>query len=875
MRLTNAQIGPALRALFVDIGPDGARGPVDFRALSVREFGTIYEGLLESSLSLAPSDLTVDPTTNAFLPAKPGDAIVVRAGEVYFHNASGARKSTGSYFTKQFAVEHLLNTALEPAITDHLSRVKAALEAADEAKATELFFDFRVADLAMGSGHFLVAAIDRIESRFTTFLATHPIPSVADELNRLAAAARHALGSSAADIEIEPSALLRRQIARRCIYGLDLNLMAVELARLGIWIHTFVPGLPMSALDHGLVVGNSLTGIGTLEEVLDVLEPQRTPGQYSLFLPQIETALSAAKERLLRAARTAEATKSEVREAAEAYSQAVTEAADAKALFDAAVAVRLGLVSLPSSPEVAIREGDRADVGDKIAKFAIAHLPYLFPEVFLRENPGFDVLLGNPPWEKVRHEPHQFWVIRDPGLRSLKGRRRDDRISWLRQSRPLDAAAEEREQSEREELKELLARGYKWQKSQHYDFAKIFAERNLRLVRVGGSVGIILPQALLVLGGWAPIREPMIRQHKVVVFPLRNRGEWLFDGVDVRMTVCLLALTAGEGVTVHSAADSLSQFRVEQESEGLHLSIAELADLSDELNVPWFEHSRDPEVFTALSLHPRLGSGLGWVKGTADSTRWDFSGSGRHKDFASEASTPGAWRVTMTRHVDAYRLTDDVEGKFVQTPSDLAATRRGVSIIDGRVVLDNSHPPIVFRFPARNDDSRTLIATALPQAGWLYSKGYAHGVRMDADVSTTDILALLGFLNSVPADWWARRFVDRHVGKRVIDGMPLPDWSPAEREEVATLVARLLQSNGYSSLAGGRVLPAAVDAPHDPIKLKARIEALAARGLGLSPNQVETIFLDFEETPDALPQEQRDAIRQLLKQDVVMRRADG
>ncbi|WP_063834874.1 Eco57I restriction-modification methylase domain-containing protein [Streptomyces globisporus] len=863
MRLTNAEIGPALRSLLVDTGEDGTVGPVDFRSLSVREFGTIYEGLLESSLSIAPSDLTVDLKTDTYLPAKDTDEVAVAAGQVYFHNASGARKATGSFFTKAFAVEHLLDTALEPALISHLAKVKALLDSGDHAAAAEVFFDFRVADLAMGSGHFLVAAIDRIENRFAAFLTTDPILAVSDELHRLADAARRELGATAPEVEIEPSALLRRQIARRCVYGLDLNLMAVELARLAIWIHTFVPGLPMSSLAHGLAEGSSLTGIGSVDEVLDILEPRRANDQYSFFAEQIESALTGARDRLLRVARTAEATKQQVHEAARANAEAMVEAADAKALFDAAIGVRLGLIGLPASPEQAIKDGNSLTVQDAVAKFQIVHLPYRFPEVFLRANPGFDVLLGNPPWEKIRHEPHQFWVIRDPGLRALKGKKRDDRITWLRETRPHEAAAEDNERAFREELKEFLAKGYQWQKSQHYDFAKIFAERNMRLIRSGGSVGVVLPQALLMLGGWAPIREHMIRDHHLLAFPLRNRAEWLFNDVDVRMTVCLVTLTRGEGCTVHAAADSLERFREEQRRTGLGLSIADLTDLSDELNVPWFEQADDPMIFTAMAAHPYLGKGHGWVTGTADSTRWDFSGSGKHKNLAAERAGLGAWRVTMTRHVDAYNLTDDPEGKHVPRPADLAAARSGVGIREGRVILDETHPPLVFRFPSRNDDSRTLIATALPEAGWLYSKGYAHGVRMPVDTLVRDILALLGYLNSVPADWWARRFVDRHLGKRIIDGMPLPAWTAEERDTVAEHVATLLRANGYTDLAGGRQLP--VGTPiSDVIDLRAQIDALSLRGLGLSAGQAETMFLDFEDKPDALPHQQRELIRHYL-----------
>ena len=424
------------------LGTTALTGPVDFRSLGVREFGTIYEGLLESELSIAQVDLAVDPKTKAYLPAKPGDHVLVPAGRVYVHNKSGQRKSTGSYFTKQFAVEHLLDSALEPALTDHLARVAELLAAGDDAAAAEAFFDFRVADPAMGSAHFLVAAIDRIEARFTAFLADHPVPAVADELARLERAAREALGDQAASVDIETGALLRRQIARRCIYGLDLNVIAVELARVSIWIHTFVPGLPMSTLDHNLVVGNSLTGMGTIDEVLSVLEPQRIPGQESFFAEEIRRALENARDRLIRAARTAEATKAEVREAAKAHAKAMEDAADAKALMDAAVAVRLGLIPLSPGPEQAIRDAKIQAVIDEIARFQVVHFPYLFPEVFLQDRGGFDVIVGNPPWDKVMWEPTPYWAGISPGLIALKDKQREAKIAELRLAHPIEAQEE-------------------------------------------------------------------------------------------------------------------------------------------------------------------------------------------------------------------------------------------------------------------------------------------------------------------------------------------------------------------------------------------------------------------------------------------------
>ena len=176
LRLSDAELAPALTSLLNERDEEGELAPIDFRSLSVRDFGTLYEGLLESSLSVATSDLSLDARGN-YVPATETREVVVPEGQIYFHNRSGARKSTGSYFTKDFAVEHLLDRALEPALDEHLDRLTALIAAGDDDVAGAVFFDFRCADLAMGSGHFLVAAVDHIEKRLAEFLDEHPIPS--------------------------------------------------------------------------------------------------------------------------------------------------------------------------------------------------------------------------------------------------------------------------------------------------------------------------------------------------------------------------------------------------------------------------------------------------------------------------------------------------------------------------------------------------------------------------------------------------------------------------------------------------------------------------------------------------------------------------
>ena len=206
--LPNGVFEEALRWLLVIDTPEGGPGPVDFRSLGVREFGTIYEGLLESELALADTNLILKKEKSglAYRPAREKSIPDVMAGQVYLHNQSGARKSSGSYYTKTFAVEHLLSGALEPALKDHSRR----LDGMDETDAADAFFDFRVADIAMGSGHFLIGAIDRIEKRMADYLANRQLPQVRMELEALRDAACKELGDSADRETIEDGRLLRR-----------------------------------------------------------------------------------------------------------------------------------------------------------------------------------------------------------------------------------------------------------------------------------------------------------------------------------------------------------------------------------------------------------------------------------------------------------------------------------------------------------------------------------------------------------------------------------------------------------------------------------------------------------------------------------------
>lgn len=214
----------------------------------------------------------------------------------------------------------------------------------------------------------------------------------------------------------------------------------------------------------------------------------------------------------------------------------------------------------------------------------------------------------------------------------------------------------------------------------------------------------------------------------------------------------------------------------------------------------------------------------------------------------------------MTRHVDAYRIDVDTPfQRFVSEPSGLEGLNLGVTLHGGRPVLSDSHPIIIYRYPTMNDNTRTLIATALPYEGFLYSKGYVHGLRTPG-ATPEDVLALLGYMNTFLCDWWLRRFVDRHITLPVLSNLPLPDWAADTRRRVATLASDLLQRAGVRRLAGGHRLT--IDRQVRQLSrpgVLAELEHHALRGFGLEISAWEAVLEDFSD--DACSDELRRAVR--------------
>lgn len=276
---------------------------VDYNTLSERHLGSIYEGLLEFRPQIAPHDLVVikEKGSTKYAPAskQPGKKIAYHKGELYLVNDKGERKASGSYYTPEYIVNYIVENTLDPLTKEAQAKVNALKPEIDKeirkwqklkeqkkgqepiekytraiSKEREKLFgpylSLKVLDPAMGSGHFLARATDFLAEK----IAKDPNIESPLELT-----------------EESELTYYRRRVVESCIYGVDFNPLAVELAKLTLWLTTMAKSKPLSFLNHHLRAGNSLIGarIADLDEIPKAkgkkksIDLTRAPVQLGLF----------------------------------------------------------------------------------------------------------------------------------------------------------------------------------------------------------------------------------------------------------------------------------------------------------------------------------------------------------------------------------------------------------------------------------------------------------------------------------------------------------------------------------------------------------------------------------------------------------------
>jgi hypothetical protein len=885
MELPDSVLGPVLRNLLVEESAEGL-GPVDFRSLGVREFGTIYEGLLENDLAIASADLATE-SDGSFRPAaRRGDNIAVAKGTVYLRNRQGARKATGSFFTKPFIVDHLLDASLEPALREHVGRLRAL----GDVHAAEAFFDFRIVDLAMGSGHFLVAAIDRVEAALSGLLAERNLIAVTAELTRLRTTATKLSPTPESASNIDDEDLLRRQIARRCIYGVDINPIAVELSRLSVWIHTFVPGLPLSFLDHNLIRGDSLTGVASLAEVSEELSGGTVGDTLPLYGQGVRDLLCRAESDIREFEGIADADRQEVHRARLTSAKLQKTLEPLKRVLDYATAVKVeasvaapdlipATMTAAELTKAFARPAIRARVDEVLAGVTPVHFPIAFPEVFLRTPSGFNVVVGNPPWEELMLGRDRFWTRHIPGLQGLNQRDREDAMNQLAGTRrDLQREYEHELASVNVSRKVLMSGGFPGMGSGDPDLYKAFVWRFWKLASPeGGRVGLVLPRSAFQTKGGEEFRRELFQrgQFDDLTFVL-NAGGWVFEDVHQQYTIALTSLKRTlkpeNAVPFRGPYRSLSRFLARSSQDICRFPKDEVLGWTDTAALPLLPSEASAQVFAQLRKAPRLDSNRD-VQSWRARPHTEFHATSDKKqnggviELSDSKPSPNHWPVYKGASFDIWHAdTGEYYGyadPTVAVPLLEARRLRGLKTArspfaefgraDNLPLLECKRCRIAFRNVTRATDSRTVRAALLPPMRFISNAApYLLFPRGDS----RDEAFVLGILSSRCLDWYARRFVEINLNYHLLNPLPIP--RPARDSQgwkrVVELSGRLACPDArFSEFAEAVGVEPGVIPELEKTDLVHELEAVIAHLYGVTDSQLAHIFETFHEGWDYAP----------------------
>lgn len=543
--IANHDLLDAVRALAYTTYGNARRRPVDYKNLGPEEFGSVYESLLELHPDLNTDAATFKLTT-----------------------ASGhERKTTGSYYTPTSLITSLLDSALDPVLDE-------ALRKSNPEKA---ILELKVCDPASGSGHFLIAAAHRMAKKLAAVRTGDEEPAP----------------------EAQQAAL--RDVIGRCIYGVDINPMAVELCKVNLWMESLEPGKPLSFLDHHIQCGNSLLGTtpalmagGIPDEAFNSIEgddraiagkyrkrnkeQSETPGKLSLFDETGEAwfKLGDLATSIMKLDLIADDSIEGVREKQAQYESLVKSSSYLFGRFLADIwcaaflwkKVETDKLPYPVTEEIFRRieqnphsaPGWMRDEAQRLAvQYKLFHWHLAFPDVFrvpaagkLADNTqagwsgGFNVVLGNPPWERIKLQEKEWFASRRPDIANAPNaaaRRR--MIAALKDEDPALYEAFLDAKREAEGESHLVRNSGRFSLCGRGDINTyaIFAETNRTILGPTGRVGCILPSGIATDDTTKFFFQDLMDTRSLAsLYDFENR-EAIFPGVHRSYKFCLLTLT--------------------------------------------------------------------------------------------------------------------------------------------------------------------------------------------------------------------------------------------------------------------------------------------------------------------------------------------
>jgi hypothetical protein len=789
--LSNRYLLEAAHALaFVRDG--NVRRAIDYKNLGSEELGSVYEGLLE-----------LHPLVNA------------NAGSFELKISAGhERKTSGSYYTPDSLVQCLLDSAIEPVITE-------AINGKEGPAAADSLLKLKICDPAVGSGHFLIAAAHRIARRVASARTGEEEPSPE--------ATREAI----------------RDVIAHCLYGVDINPMAAELCRVSLWLEALEPGKPLSFLDHHIRVGNSLHGVtpeliaaglpdqafnpieGDDKKLCSALKKQNKRelagqrGMLHLMGAESKAGYSSIKSRTRGIDQAPDNTIQEVRRKAEEFHRLVVspEYRHAQQIADAWCAAFVwrkqadapfeaittdAIRRLENDPN-ALDSNQQSEVERISLQYQFFHWHLAFPEVFNKG--GFDCVLGNPPWEHTELKEKEWFAERRPEIANARtGADRKRMIEALKEDDSALYTAFSDDLRLHDGMSHFLGNSgrYLLCGRGRINLYAVFAENMRNLLNDSGRVGCVLPTGIATDDTTKFFFQEVVDKKSLVsLYDFENKGIF-FPGVHSSYKFCLF--TSGHGL--RPTSDTVEFVFFAHTIEDLHdperrftLSAEDILLLNPNTRTcPIFRSRRDAEL--AKTIYRRVPVLVREpYNGSEEQNPWAFSirrifnmGIPEVVDLCVENPTPEEQGLLFPMleakliHQFDHRFASykgDEAINFIDSEKIDADTRLQprfwlpISEVNDKLApLWNRRWLFVWRDICRNTDERTVIATVLPLSG----TDFTLRVGFPAYEPVVTRSALLANWNAIIFDYCNRQVMGgTHLSDYITK--QLPTLPPSSYEE--------------------------------------------------------------------------------------------
>ena len=873
----------------------------DYRTLSVAHLGTIYEGLLSYFFEVAQEDIfyliysskgskdktkSIEGYFDSYDYANISKAENIHRfchyekGKLYLKNTSNSRKSSASFYTPQSITEFLVKEGLKDTLND------------------SNILRFKILDNACGSGHFLVEALNAITEIIIADFDNFPkLKNIFEEEKKLIA---ENICQFIQDYTIDDSDIIKRLILKRVIFGVDLNPFSIELTKLSLWIDSFIFGTPLSFLEHHIKCGNALVGTNIASFNAFTKETQG-----NIFIQNtLNNEFESLKEVFKKLDSIRDSTEQEIIESKRLYKEEIKPSLEKINLYlnflnakKFAKDEELQCLSIVDIDGLDSNTDAKKIIQAYNQKYRFFNYEIEFPEILEGDFMGFQMIIGNPPWDKTKFSDLDFFPQFVSNYRTLSNSKKKI-VENNCLTKEYIKAKYDSQKEYMESLNNYLKSAYPLNEgSGDGNLFRFFVEKNLSLLAKNATLNYVLPSALMFEEGSYKLRENILKQKELVYFYSFENREGIFGDVDMRYKFALMQIKNAKTQVSKTIATMFYKTNINEiykKENILEISFKDIIKISpNSLALCEIRSQKDLEIlkkcysaFSQLSpcwldfrneLHMTNDKDL-FIERYRKDLLPLYEGKMIHQfcanfqkaqyfldksAFDDRLRSKEIYRLKQDLSWDAKKYDKYLDNIFSEKKKeDSTLTKEKVE--DTFIIYDREFFRLGYRKIASDTNERTGIFSLIPknvgcgENMWQsIPKYYFFDSRINfREISHLRLLFALGILNSIIVDYLLRGMVQINVSKTYLQRIPMPQPSDKEiltnevYKEIAMNALRLQLYNDKEDYFGELKEEFKIDKIPNTAKnydiLRAKNDKLIAKLYGITQEEITYILGTFK-----------------------------